>query len=669
MSERAELFWLSAPRAAAAYAERADAPETTVDRRLLELAARVRNPLGKSALRRAAQVAEMAEREQSGVDGLTDPRLRAAADELRPQLMRRGFAPELAARAFALVRAAAARTIGLRHFPVQLIGGHVMLEGMLAEMETGEGKTLTATLPAATAALAGLPVHVVTVNEYLARRDGEWMRPVYEALGLSVGIAQHGQRPEERRQAYAADIAYCTNKDLGFDYLRDRLTVEARRGRGRLMLEQLLGRGDRLGRLLLRGLHFAIVDEADSVLVDEARTPLIISGAEDASTDEQLYGTALEICRQLEASADYALDPREKAVRLTDQGRNHLAEIAGVLPAAWRSARAREELAQQGLAALHFYHLDRHYIVRDGKVQIVDEYTGRILPDRTWERGLHQLVEAKEACAVTGRRTTLARITYQRLFRRYLRVCGMTGTASEIAPELEAVYGLRVAPIATNRPVRRRACGTRLYATREQKWLAAAASIAAIRNAGRPVLVGTRSVAASEELSAVLGSSGLEHVVLNARQDHDEAQIVARAGEPRRVTVATNMAGRGTDIRLAPEVARQGGLHVILTEFHESSRIDRQLFGRCGRQGDPGSYEVIVSLDDEAFRKHAHGMTAFLASLYAERGGRPLPSWCARWLKASAQQSAERANAQDRSATLEQDRRLDRALAFAGSGE
>jgi len=669
MSERAELFWLSAQRAAAAYPERADARETAIDRMLLELAARLRRRLGKSTLRRAAEVAGRVEREQQRADGLTDAGLRGAADELRPLLMRHGFSTELAARAFALVRCAAGRTLGLRHFPVQLMGGQVMLEGMLAEMETGEGKTLTATLPAATAALAGLPVHVVTVNEYLARRDGEWMRPVYEALGLTVGIAQHGQRPEERRLAYAADIAYCTNKDLGFDYLRDRLTVEARRGRGRLMLEQQLGRGDRLGRLLLRGLHFAIVDEADSVLVDEARTPLIISGADDASADEQLYGAALEICRQLDTGSDYVLEAADKAVRLTERGRERVAEMAAALPAAWRSSRAREELAQQGLAALHLYHLDRHYLVREGKVQIVDEYTGRVLADRSWERGLHQLVEAKEACKVSGRRTTLARITYQRLFRRYLRVCGMTGTAAEVAPELEAVYGLRVAAIRTNRPVRRRSCGTQLLATREQKWAAVAASIATVRAAGRPVLVGTRSVAASEELSAALTGGGLEHVVLNARQDRDEAEIVARAGEPMRVTVATNMAGRGTDIRLTPEVVGRGGLHVILTEFHESSRIDRQLFGRCARQGDPGSYEVIVSLDDEVFRKHAGRVSAFLASLYSGRGSRPLPGWCTSWLKESAQQSAERANARDRRATLEQDRRLDQALAFAGSAE
>ena len=667
MSESAASLSLKAPRAAAAYAQRADPLDSAVDRRLLEMMARLRRP-SRDARRRAAQVAELVEREQPGIDRLGEAALREAADAQRAALLRRGYVPELVARSFALVRAAAGRTLGMRHFPVQLAGGHVLLEGKLAEMETGEGKTLTATLPAAAAALAGVPVHVITVNDYLAERDGDWMRPVYEALGLTVGIVQHGEPAEERRAAYAADITYCTNKDLGFDYLRDSLTLRSPKGRGRLLLEKLLGRGDRLDRLLLRGLHFAIVDEADSVLVDEARTPLIISGAGDAAGDQALYGAALQACRALEAGADYELDRRERSVRLGERGRARLADMAAALPPAWRSARAREELAQQGLAALHLYDLDTHYLVRDGKVQIIDEYTGRVLADRSWERGLQQLIEVKEACEVTGRRATLARITYQRLFRRYLRLCGMSGTASESAPELEAVYGLKVVPVPTNRPARRRDDGTRLYATRDEKWAAVAAAIARETARGRPVLVGTRSVGASEELAALLTRQGIEHVVLNARQDADEADIVARAGEPGRVTVATNMAGRGTDIRLAPEIAARGGLHVILTEYHESARIDRQLFGRCGRQGDPGSCEAIVSLEDELFLRHARGLAGVLGSL---RGGagRPLPGWCARLLRSAAQHGAESVNLRDRRATMEADRKLDAALAFTGTRE
>lgn len=661
------VFWRDAERGAAPYAERADQKETAFDRRLLALSAWLKRPL-PTALRRARSLVEEVERLQPAIDALGRQALRGEAEALRPALLRNGFTPELAARGFALVRAAAHHELGMRHFPVQLIGGHAMLSGLLAEMETGEGKTLTATLPAATAALAGLPVHVVTVNDYLSGRDASVLAPVYQALGLSVGVAQQDQEPDARRAAYAADITYCTNKDIGFDYLRDGITLAANRGRGRLLVQKMLGLGDRYDRLLLRGLAFAIVDEADSVLIDEARTPLVISGASDGAGEAQLYAQALEIARRLAPDEDFGVDRRERAARLTPRGRARLKALSEDLPAAWRSARGREELAQQALAALHLFELDVHYLVRDGKVMIVDEYTGRVLPDRSWERGLQQLVEAKEGCEVSARRGTLARITYQRLFRRYLRVAGMSGTAAEVAPELEAVYGLKVARIPTNRPVLRRDDGVRLFAGRQQKWQAVADSLVRQRAAGRPVLVGTRSVAASEELAAVLAARGIEHVVLNARQDSEEAAIVARAGEGGRVTIATNMAGRGTDIRPQPDVLARGGLHVILTEFHESGRIDRQLFGRCARQGDPGSHEAIVAIDDDIFARHAGALARTLAARHAS-GTAPLPAWAASLLKARAQQAAESANAADRRATLEQDRRLDRALAFAGASE
>ena len=667
MSERAQSPWRAARRTVSPYAERADERDTRVDRFLLAAGAGLKRPFS-GALGRAAAVAALVEREQAACDGLTDGKLRAAAAELRVALLRCGFMPALAARSFALVRAAAARTVGLRHFPVQLIGGHVMLEGMLAEMGTGEGKTLAATLPAATAALAGLPVHVVTVNDYLAQRDGEWMRPVYAALGLTTGIVQHGQPPDERRAAYAADISYCTNKDLGFDYLRDTLTLDTHRGRGRLLLEKLFGRGDRGDRLLLHGLHFAIVDEADSVLIDEARTPLIIAGADDAGADEVLYRTALKITDELEKDVDFRLQADERTARLTDQGRVRVKQLSEPLPLAWRSARGREELAQQGLAARYLFERDTHYLVRDGKVQIIDEYTGRVLEGRSWERGLQQLMEVKEGCEVTARRATLARITYQRLFRRYLRLCGMTGTAIEVAPELEAVYGLESVRIPHNRPLKRNNEGARLYLKHDQKWNAVAESVAKIRRAGRPVLVGTRSVAASEALSALLLNRGLEHVVLSARQDGDEAAIVARAGEAGRITVATNMAGRGTDIAVPRAVVERGGLHVILTEYHESRRIDRQLFGRCARQGEPGSHEAIVSLEDEVFCRHAGYVSNRLAAQFAGRT-QPLPAALAAVLRAVAQQSAEWSNSHVRRATLELDRKLDSALAFTGRVE
>jgi len=370
----------------------------------------------------------------------------------------------------------------------------------------------------------------------------------------------------------------------------------------------------------------------------------------------------------LEPEIGFILDRKDRAARLTDHGKRQLKELSAGLPPTWRSARAREEIAQQALAATYLFDRDVHYLVRDGKVMIIDEFTGRVMPDRSWERRLQQLIEAKEGCERTDNRSTLARITYQRLFRRYLRLSGMTGTAVEVAPELEAVYGLATARVPTNRPVARIDLGTRLYVDRGRKWDAVADTLARLRDAGRPVLVGSRSVAASEELCAVLAARGLEHVLLNARQDREEANIIAAAGQAGRITVATNMAGRGTDIRPEPEVLARGGLHVVLTEFHESARIDRQLFGRCGRQGDPGSFEAVISLDDDILRRYAGGTARVLAARFAGATS-PLPGWAAATLKTIAQHTAEAANSRDRRATMELDQRLDTALAFAGSAE
>jgi preprotein translocase subunit SecA len=651
----------------APHPERAETTDGAFNRFLLGMLSRLRKPFGRD-LRNARAFVGQVDAEQSWADGLSDADLLETAQAMRRNLLRDGFTPENAARCFALVRTASARTVGMSHFPVQIMGGWVMLQGMLAEMATGEGKTLTATLPAASVALAGLPVHVITVNDYLAKRDSELMGPVYQALGLSVGLATHDLPPAEKRAAYAADICYCTNKDIGFDYLRDSLTLETHRGRARLLLEKALNRGDRMDRLLLRGLHFAIVDEIDSVLVDEARTPLIIAGNDQREADEDLYNKALELVAELDSDVDFNIDREDKAARLTEKGRKHLGELAGRLPQKWRSRRAREELIQQALAALYLFELDKHYLIRDGKVHIIDEYTGRVMPDRSWERGLHQLIEIKEGCEITARQGTLARITYQRLFRRYLRVAGMSGTVDEIRPELEAVYGLRTVQIPPNRPCQRRDLGCRLYTTTAEKWEAVAGTVSDLQKKGRPVLVGTRSVAASEALAHELDSRSIDHVVLNARQDETEAEIVARAGISGRVTVATNMAGRGTDIHLAEDSRRCGGLHVILTEYHESSRIDRQLHGRCARQGDPGTYEAIVSLEDEIFQQHAAASAKGFATRYAGRSG-PLPRWTGAYLRALAQRSAEWKNAQTRRATIALDKKLDSALGFAGRTE
>ena len=585
--------------------------------------------------------------------------LEALARALRPRLRTEGFTEPLAAEVFALARAAAERTVGLRHFDVQLVGGWALLNGMIAEMDTGEGKTLAATLAAAAAALGGRAVHVITVNDYLAQRDAEWMRPVYAALGLSVGCVVHGVSPEERRAAYACDITYCSNKEVAFDYLRDRLVLGGRPRAIAAKIEALSG-GERGGRLLLRGLQFAIVDEADSVLIDEARTPLILSTQVSQAQEEDLYREALVLARQL-GESDF--EKHDSEITLTAQGCERLETLARLLTGVWTGPRRREQLVRKALSALHLYERDRHYLVRDGKVVIVDAFTGRTMPDRSWEHGLHQMIEIKEGCEVTARRETLARISYQRFFRRYVHLCGMTGTAREVGGELWSVYRRRVARIPTHRPVRRARLPDEIYGQAEDKWRAAVKTIEQLHLAGRPVLIGTRSVKTSEHLATSLEAAGLPYQLLNARQDQHEAEIIAHAGEPGRITVATNMAGRGTDIRLAPGVAERGGLHVITMELNDSARIDRQLFGRCARQGDPGSCQAILSIEDDLVATHQ----AWVVPRFAGTGR--LPRWVGRLVFALARGAAGRTYARARRDLLELDVYLGDLLAFAGRGE
>ena len=652
--------------ATGAYPERMDRAPRSLDRWGARVAGPAVRRVRLSRLR-SAQVVAQAGMQELAVRRLSAAGLRNEAGALGPALRREGFGPALVASVFALVREAATRGLGQRHFDVQLLGGHALLAGMVAEMETGEGKTLTATLPACTAALAGVPVHIVTVNDYLAERDAQWMKPIYEALGLTVGVIVHGLSPEARRAAYAADVTYCTNKELAFDYLRDRIVLGPRPSRVHLTLERLYGPEARARRLLLRGLHYAIVDEADSVLIDEARTPLIISGGGHDVTEKHIYETALGLADQLVRDRDFTFEPAERVLQLSPHGMARLAELAQPLGGVWMGRLRREELARQALVARHLFHRDQHYLVQDGKVQIVDEYTGRLMPDRSWEQGLHQLIEVKEGCQLSSRHETLARISYQRFFRRYHRLAGMTGTAREVARELWAVYRLPAVRISTNRPLQRSGFVHRVYPDAEVRWSAVVERVSDLHAEGRPVLLGTRSVAASEHVSRLLEKAGLAHRVLNARQDLEEAQIVAEAGQPGQITVATNMAGRGTDIRLGDGVAERGGLHVIATERHEASRIDRQLFGRCGRQGDPGSYEAMVSLDDELFTTYGRRWR-WLAARF-RLGDRPLPSRIGEWLSRVAQRAAERRHARMRRDLLRMDEQLEKALAFTGGLE
>jgi preprotein translocase subunit SecA len=602
------------------------------------------------------------------MEGLGEEEILPLARTLGQRLRREGFTRELVGKAFALIREVAGRRLGMRHFDVQLIGGLVLLEGMVAEMETGEGKTLTATLAAGTAALAGIPVHVVTVNDYLALRDGETMGPVYQALGLTVGVIRHGLEPAARRAAYRCDITYCTNKELTFDYLKDRIVLKDRPGQARLQLEKFYGGPSRIGRLLLRGLHFAIVDEADSVLVDEARTPLIISAEAKDCTEQVVYREAFDAARELTPGEDFVVLLRERNVELTSKGRFRIEGFSWNEARGWTTKSQREELVRQALVALNLYNLDKQYIVSEGKVQIVDEYTGRVMPDRSWERGLHQLIEIKESCDMTTRKETLARISYQRFFRRYLRLSGMTGTAREVSGELWSVYGLRVVSIPTNRPMRRIYLPERIYATAEERWGAVVKTAVDMHRLGRPVLIGTRSVAASEHLSSLLAGAGVVHRVLNARQDKEEADIVAQAGRPGCVTVATNMAGRGTDIRLGEGVAELGGLHVVATERHEARRIDRQLFGRCGRQGDPGTCQAMVSLEDELVTLLAAKMKR-VAARVGKNSGDQGSSVTGRLLFRKAQMAAERLHAKMRRDLFRMDEQMDDSLAFSGRPE
>lgn len=599
---------------------------------------------------------------------LTDKQIAEGVPELRRRLYSEGLDEALVARTFAIVREIAARRLGMRPFDVQLVGGRVMLEGKIAEMETGEGKTLTATLPACAAALAGIPVHIVTVNDFLVMRDAAWMGPLYKFFGLTVGTITEGMSPEARRAAYACDITYCTNKQIVFDYLKDRLMLGRPKGDLHLQIEGLHAEHPRSRRCLLRGLCFVIVDEADSVLVDEARTPLIISSVGDASYEERIYGEAITIARQLKTGEAFSIRPRDREVDLTDAGSIAAAELSIRYGGVWVGPRRREELVRRALSALYLFQRDKQYIVRDGKVQIVDEYTGRVMPDRSWERGLHQMIEAKEGCAITGQQETLARMSYQRFFRRYLRVAGMTGTGREVARELWEVYRLPVVTIPTNRPAQRRFAGDEVYATASEKWVAIVAALRRLRDEGRPVLVGTRSVAASEHLSDLLSAAGLQHQVLNARQDQEEAEVVARAGERGRITVATNMAGRGTDIRLAPGIADLGGLHVLATERHDARRVDRQLFGRGGRQGDPGSFQSIVSLEDEVVQNILGGRLSRLSRrLWPEH--KAVPNWFGATLVGIAQHIAERRHARVRSDLLRIDDQQSDLLAFTGRSE
>lgn len=642
------------------YLERADNKEPVLEEYLRAFVARL--PQLKSRTKRLWAFIANTNALEPEIKAMDDATLVSVFKSACLEMQRKGFDDSLAARSFAAIREASRRTLGMRHYDVQLLGGWALLQGMIAEMATGEGKTLVATLAACTAAGSGASVHVVTVNDYLASRDAKTNEPIYAFFGLKVGIIEQGMQPDQRRLQYAKDIVYISNKEIVFDYLKDRIATGGALG-AHYSLRRLY-RNAQQAPLLLRGLHLAIVDEADSVLIDEARTPLIISETTADEHGVELYQTALDLASQLHRNKHYEINA-QREIWLTPKGEEYLRELTANLDGLWSSEVWRRGLIEKGLSALHSFHLDEHYIVAEDKVQIVDEFTGRIMPDRSWESGLHQMIEAKEGVEITGQRKTLSRMTYQRFFRRYLVLAGMTGTAAEIAPELRRVYDLQVMKIPTNLPSQRQHLPNHCWPTSEARWEAVADRAAELGRQGRAVLIGTRSVEASEQLGTLLTQRGIEHTVLNARQDKEEADIVARAGQPGRVTVATNMAGRGTDIKLTPGVEKSGGLHVILTEFHESARVDRQLFGRCARQGEPGTVEAMVCMEDELFRRYAATLSKLAVNSTTQHG--KVSPLLLRTLVRVAQALAEHHNRDTRMSTLKQDKKLQQMLGFSGT--
>ena len=636
----------------------------------------------KRELKRMGRIVNEINKIGEGLTELSDEELQAYTPTFQQQFRDGRSLDEILPEAYAVAREASTRVMGMRHFDVQLLGGIALHEGRIAEMRTGEGKTLTATLPVYLNALSGKGVHVVTVNDYLAERDANWMRPLYEFLGLSVGIIKSQQPTEEKRDAYLADITYGTNNEYGFDYLRDNMAF-------------------RLEDKVQRELNYALVDEVDSILIDEARTPLIISGP--ASDSSELYIAINKLIPQLKKAemeegdkeprtdGDYTIDEKNRQVELTEQGHENIERLLtqiGLL------GEGDSLYSAQSLNLLHHVHAalkanilferDRDYIIQDGQVVIVDEHTGRTMPGRRWSEGIHQAVEAKENLHIQQENQTLASTTFQNYFRLYNKLAGMTGTADTEAPEFMQIYGLDVVVIPTHRPLARVDHNDLVYLTKEDKYKAIVAAIKAAVEKGAPVLVGTATIASSEHLSQRLRQEKIEHKVLNAKFHEQEAQIIAQAGRPGVVTIATNMAGRGTDIVLGgnPEemiagldnpteeqiqaireqcakdqefVKQVGGLHIVGTERHESRRIDNQLRGRAGRQGDPGDTRFFLSMDDDLMRIFASDRVRNMMRNLGLRDGEAIEHrWISRAIE-NAQRKVEGRNFDIRKNLLEYD--------------
>jgi len=569
------------------------------------------------------------------VSALSDDRLAARAAEFRERIGKGEPLDDLLPEVFATVREVGKRVLSMRHFDVQLVGGVVLHEGKIAEMRTGEGKTLVATLPVVLNALTGRGVHLITVNDYLARRDADWMGAIYRFLGLSVGVVVHGMDDAERQAAYRCDVTYGTNNEFGFDYLRDNMKF-------------------RLEDMAQRELHYAIVDEVDSILIDEARTPLIISGPADESTDKYLRINS--IAGYLKPEVDYKVDEKARSVMLTEEA--GIPKIEQLLQLDNLYDPHNIEIlhhVNQALKAHVLFKRDVDYMVKDGQVVIVDEFTGRLMPGRRWSDGLHQAVEAKEGVKIENENQTLATITFQNYFRMYDKLGGMTGTADTEAVEFKQIYDLDVVVVPTNMPMIRDDLGDQIYRTEREKFHAVLQEVRGLHEEGRPVLVGTVSIEKSEKLSGLLSRHGIPHNVLNAKHHEKEAQIIAEAGQPGKVTIATNMAGRGVDIKLGEGVVGKGGLHIVGTERHESRRVDNQLRGRSGRQGDPGSSRFYLSLEDDLLRIFGSERIAPIMEKLGMEEGEPIEHGMINKAVENAQKKVEAHNFDIRKHLLEYD--------------
>ena len=616
------------------------------------------------SLRRDADEIVLQEREWVE---LSDAQLQKRLLEFREHFRRGGKAAEkMLLPALAAIREAADRKLGLRPFPVQLMGVLALHRGQLAEMATGEGKTLTAGLAGVLAGWTKHPCHIVTVNDYLVQRDAERMEPLYHFCGVRVGFVTGSSNPAERVKNYNCDVTYVTSKELLADFLRDRLHLGKMQNPTRRLIRRMLQPEAYVQEgMVLRGLHTTIVDEADSILIDEAVTPLIISASHKNESLRNAAELAQEMISELKPEIDYHTNPRYKEIELTKDGLAKMVAQAAHLPGLWQGQDRRLELVIQALVAREFFHRNQQYIIEGDKIVIVDEFTGRPMPQRSWRAGMHQAVEAKEGLTISDPTETIARLSFQRFFKCFHKLSGMTGTAHEAAGELWQVYGLSTITIPPNRLCVRRQLPDQFFADEKSKWCAIIAEIEKVHATGRPLLVGTRSVLASERLWQWLAERGLEAKILNATRLKEEAEIISLAGERGRIIIATNMAGRGTDIKLGQGVVALGGLHVIATEWHESGRVDRQLFGRAGRQGDPGSSQAFVSFEDELVCKFLPKTVRAMAVKYWSRN-LPGKEKIAKKVFKLAQRKAQAMAFKQRKEVVRSDLRLDEALSFAG---